>query len=304
MKGIMVSINDAVKLRENGKTYPQISEALGCSVSWCKSNLKHVKVLVKVKNPIRKCDLYRLLDGSYESFYWLGFLMADGHFSNKNRLKIIIAEKDKDHLEKLQKFLNVERVSLTEINGNKYLGFSAMDTYVISTLKAKYSIASSKTLNPCDISSLSGDQLFCLSIGFIDGDGCIDIQHKRVHAKLRIKCHSSWIDNLQYMYPESKIAINKQGYASASISDTTKLAELKQKAIDLNLPIMKRKWDIIDLAFKSKQQRTKNNMPIIVEMLELGYSQTYIGGLLGYSSSGLSTILKRSRANGKHILNR
>jgi len=39
----MVDKQKAIKLRENGCTYTQISEQLGCSVDWCKRNLKGVK---------------------------------------------------------------------------------------------------------------------------------------------------------------------------------------------------------------------------------------------------------------------
>ena len=32
----------AIILREQGKSYQEIAQQLGCSIPWCKANLKHV----------------------------------------------------------------------------------------------------------------------------------------------------------------------------------------------------------------------------------------------------------------------
>jgi hypothetical protein len=39
----------AIELRNQGKTYLQITEILGCSMSWCKQTLK------EFKKPVMKC---------------------------------------------------------------------------------------------------------------------------------------------------------------------------------------------------------------------------------------------------------
>lgn len=53
----MVDKIKALELREQGKTYAEISDELGCSVAWCKSNLKGTK-----KKDIKEEDYIALID--------------------------------------------------------------------------------------------------------------------------------------------------------------------------------------------------------------------------------------------------
>jgi len=50
---------------------------------------------------------FKLINGSNESLYWIGFCLADGHFNEKSKqLQINLAIKDFKHLKKLAKFIN------------------------------------------------------------------------------------------------------------------------------------------------------------------------------------------------------
>lgn len=51
----MVNKQEAIKLRELGLGYKEIAEKLGCSVQWCKVNLKDVQKNTKESNLIEKC---------------------------------------------------------------------------------------------------------------------------------------------------------------------------------------------------------------------------------------------------------
>lgn len=51
----MVDKVRGVKLREAGRTYQEIAEALGCSVQWCKVNLKSVPKNTKEISLLEKC---------------------------------------------------------------------------------------------------------------------------------------------------------------------------------------------------------------------------------------------------------
>ena len=243
---------------------------------------------------LRKCDLSRLLEDSYESYYWIGFLLADGHFSKKNRIKVVLAEKDVLHLEKLKYFLNISScMKQYTLNNKVYYEISAMDTKVFKVLVERFNISSNKTKEPCNISNLSEDKLFCLSIGFIDGDGSIRKVYKRPHPQLTVKCHASWLDNLRLMFPYASTRLDNTGYAKAGVTDSEVLKNIKLRAIEYSLPILQRKWDNIDLSFTSREQRIKNNLPIIKDMLMKGFSQKEICKLCGYSPSGLSQIIKK-----------
>ena len=49
----------------------------------------------------------KLLEDTPESFYWMGFLIADSHISIKNnRIELSLAEQDLEHLYKYSKFIN------------------------------------------------------------------------------------------------------------------------------------------------------------------------------------------------------
>jgi len=203
--------------------------------------------------PRKKCELSNLISGKPESFYWLGFLLADGSFDKRGRIKISLAIKDIGHLQKLQTFLNVENISITENRfGNKYCNLQALDSKVSKVLIERYCISTDKTKNPPNLSQCNADELFCISVGFIDGDGHISNLKNRVDFQLQVKCHASWIENLKLMYPNANTRINKSGYALSIISNTEYLKDIKRRAQNLALPLMSRKWDVVDLNFESK----------------------------------------------------
>ena len=123
------------------------------------------------------------------SYYWIGFLLADGHFGQKNILKITLSSLDKEHLYNLKTFLNIENI-LSERQG-KYLCLKAMDSNLVPKIKEKFDISNKKTYDPPkNLESIKNkDLLISLIIGFIDGDGCIANKNKAF--SLTVKCHSS-----------------------------------------------------------------------------------------------------------------
>lgn len=46
----MVDKVKAIELRKQGKQYAEIASILGCSISWCKNNLKDVVVTKEMTN--------------------------------------------------------------------------------------------------------------------------------------------------------------------------------------------------------------------------------------------------------------
>ena len=244
---------------------------------------------------MRNGNCYNLLSKSKESLYWLGFLLADGHFDNSNRLSIALHNKDIDHLRKLSRFLGGTKIS--KIKKHDHSKISIMHTEVISTLCEQYNIRSNKTIFPIDLSKLSSEELFCVSIGFIDGDGSIGFQYNRNDCIIRIQCHSSWIENLKLMYPQAKIKINTRGYSLVAISNSTHIKELKKRALEYNLPILKRKWDKIDLDFISRGERAKINYEQIEKLLNEGNSIMDISKTLSMKYTTVYMSIKRKNKN-------
>jgi hypothetical protein len=190
------------------------------------------------------------------SYYWMGFLLADGHFSENGIMKIKLSSIDKEHLYKLKGFIKADTI-LSE-SGGKYLTIKIMDKKVVASLKKKFNISNTKTYNPPNLDFIKrNDLLISLIAGFIDGDGYI--AKKKDAFCLSVKCHSSWLNNLdkfaKAIHPDSSANINGAGYAIFSISNIEKLQELKKKILKFKLPVLERKWDLIDL----KHFRNKKN---------------------------------------------
>lgn len=166
---------------------------------------------------IRKCDMSPLLEETPEAYYWIGFLLSDGHFSNGRvvfHLKLI----DSEHVIKFAKFINWTGTFIDR----KELGIRVepKHTEVVNELINKFDIKQAKTYNPPKTLLIHDAELLkCLVIGFIDGDGNITRQTRgRKDFMIRIKLHSSWFNILKEIcqiikYDDSHVIINKQGYA-------------------------------------------------------------------------------------------
>lgn len=243
---------------------------------------------------LRKFKLEKLNEGGLVSFYWLGFLLADGHFYNNGRVKITLSVKDEGHLEKFIDFIGHGKI-------RKYgnvCEVSIMDVHNSKVLMEKYKINSFKTISPPDLSHLTHEELLATSIGFIDGDGHIRRQLGREGAIVCVKVHSSWLETLSILFKDTRPFLQNSGYAFLSISEHKKVKELKIFSLSNGLPIMQRKWDLVNLDFTSKLERSNERLPIITEMLREGTSQKEIACILNMGKSNLSQLIKRHKLRG------
>lgn len=241
-------------------------------------------------------DLSPLLIENPLSMYWLGFLLADGHFSKINRLKLLLATKDKEHLQKFSDFIKL-KTTLKKVEEKAYY-LSVMDKEKVGKLKSKYDIASNKTCNPVNFevfNHLNNDCLVSLFIGMMDGDGHISQRDKSTPI-LYWKLYPSWlnfmiscinkmdkISNVKLHNPK----INNSGYASFICANSKFIYFLKKGAIRLNLPILERKWtfdenrlsktDIskVNLAKILKCKNKKMSYRGIMEKTGLSYNYIY-----------------------------
>lgn len=223
----------------------------------------------------RMSNLEVLLKDSHLTYYWIGFILADGNLSNNKRLSISLSIKDKQHILKLAKYLKctsiIEGFGSFKKNGTKtkFIKISAQNPEVVSQLCKKFDIKGNKTEYPPKVSSLkklNNKLLLSLIIGFIDGDGCIVKGKNRNSPLLTVKNHKSWLKNLslfkKHIYSILKIIpmhltsikahINNSGYAVISISDSAVLVNLKKFAVKNNLPILKRKWNRVSDTYKNR----------------------------------------------------
>jgi len=210
---------------------------------------------------------YDIFNDSLESYYWIGFLLADGHFSKETTIVLKVHIDDLDHIEKYKKFTKTDNITKIYYSVSKKFKCSSPTAKIticdgenVKNLCEKFDIKSNKTEFPPDIKTydITDDQLLSLIIGFIDGDGCIYITKHNPKGTMRIKVHSSWLENLKIMEEHIRVMsgvlfklnlskINNQGYASLMITKIPVLIYLKQFIIINNLPALTRKWDKINI---------------------------------------------------------
>jgi len=254
-------------------------------------------------------NLEKLLKNTYRAYYWIGFLMADGSINYKTyRLKIGLSMRDKIHLLRFADYINCPNVRK---GNNNSIELSIQDKYNIPKIIKKFGFVSRKSFNACNLFWLDNvDKNFFISflIGFIDGDGCINYQTNRKDCAIRIKIHSSWFNNLQLLSNKickplnlmpNKVHINNKGYSLLGFNNSIILNFLRRKTKELRLPVLNRKWDKIDISFKSRIVRSIERKEKIKDLLKQDINQTSIAKLLGMSKSGVSLLIKRNNLKKK-----
>ena len=216
------------------------------------------------KLPRRRSDLSILLEETHLTYYWLGFLFADGSFSKLDRLYFSLSIKDKEQIYKFKEFINYYGEYRFGKNKNGKIvsiGISSQDQIKVKYLKEKFSISNRKTYEPCNLKNIPEEFFLSWVVGFIDGDGSINYQTGRKDCFIKIKLHSSWLENLQFIsnFIAEKLSlipnvarINAKGYANVNFTHYKIPIFLKKHAIQHKLPMMARKWDRIDLNFVSR----------------------------------------------------
>ncbi len=239
--------------------------------------------------------LKKLLDESELSYYWIGFLVADGHFSLTHRLSVVLSHEDKDHLQKLCLYLNCD---LKVFRNTVYL--RVMDTITVPKITEKFRISNKKTYNP--IKNLILEETFLISFlaGFIDGDGYITFQHGRQDSRIEIKLHSSWYEwlldfneqLLQVLKINGSVSKNKNT-SKVSLANQDLLHLLKKKCIELELPILQRKWDKIDLSYKKKTIRSQEKKMLAQALENQGLTYSQIAKELQIPRGSIGYLLKK-----------
>lgn len=239
-------------------------------------------------------DLSKLLEDNPISWYWIGFILADGSIIN-GRLQIGLSIKDKEHLLKFAEFINYSG-SFAETTTS--IQVAVKDLEIVNKICNKYNILPKKTYNPPSIlNTLSIDALYCILAGFIDGDGTIRHPNKRKDFFLRIKNHSTWKNVLKLfgtlITDKECVKINNQGYAELCITNTKILQEFKSKILSYNLPLLTRKWDIIDINYISKLSKAEELRNKVLELLKQGIKQQDIAIICNTSPANVSKIKKQ-----------
>lgn len=255
----------------------------------------------KISNNKRYGDLSILLENTYESFYWIGFILADGNIKN-NRLKFGLSDKDLNQVKKFADYIKYKQdiiVLHRELN-NKQFGFcglSVQDSKIVKEIKDKFDIHDNKTYNPPKtILKWNKKLLLAMFAGYIDGDGSIIKKTNRKDAKLRIQVHSSWLDILKefnsLISDKNYCFINNRGYAVLQIEEFPIIRNLKIELLKLHIPLLNRKWNNIDINYINKLERGRIIRPLIKKDFKNGLTRKEICEKYKVSPAFLTTVLK------------
>lgn len=254
--------------------------------SWDSIKLKSKSIGISRSNDFfRYSNMSVLLKDESQSFYWVGFILADGHINNKERIKVEISIKDVEHLKKFKNYIETDKISINDKNCRLLF----QNKEICPKLCDKFDILSNKTYNPPNFSlyNFNKELIFSLIIGFIDGDGNINKLQKRNDCNLRIRLHKSWLSNLifmenflyQYFGIEKNNILSKignDGYSTLTISNNILLKKIKNECISLDIPIMKRKWDKIDENRLTRYEKSLKIKQDIIDLKISGFKNIFI----------------------------
>lgn len=244
------------------------------------------------------------------SFYWLGFLLADGHFrkmpSSSIELSVELSNKDLTHLQTLLLFLGRDISSYSSRTRQTKLS-AGLQTHVsfrlssneLCDLVAYFDIHHNKTKFPPNITnylSLSLLQKQCLLIGYIDGDGFV--RGRLGHRDGKLECHSSWISMYEFFnsFLITPYTISCKEEKVILFLSSVDVGNLYEMACRESLPILMRKWKSVkeSLAYKKPSQTNKKTeiLKQTVSKLKLDYTQKQIGEKLNITIDTVKYIYK------------
>jgi len=198
-----------------------------------------------------------------ENCYWAGFIAADGCLWKRgDAVELSLQERDKSHLENFAKCVGyngpiVKRKSAgsfpTKQECYRIICYHTQQWHQDLGMNFNITPCKSLTLRPPNLSS---DLALAFIAGYIDGDGCINIDISRKDG-IRISMLGTegllmWVKNIVDQI--SKYNYNNQGFASPRKHRNVfqyqvrgkRAADIFNVVKQLNLPTIKRKWSKFD----------------------------------------------------------
>ena len=207
------------------------------------------------KRKVKKCNDYYFSIPNLENSYWAGFFAADGNVGSYNRVALQLSVKDIEHLRKFYNSLEADNkfTVYKRKNGIEMCSFSVNSEQIVNDLKNNFNITPRKTFTLEFPEQLSDENKLAFIVGYIDGDGCIS---KRVGYNL---CAISIIGNYKFLsslkntlyglcseeQKNTSEVRKKDGIFSIVFSKKATVKLLKNKADEMNIPKLSRKWDKI-----------------------------------------------------------
>jgi hypothetical protein len=266
----------------------KISENL--KISLVALYVKANKLKLKTFRPNNNLEI--LLNMELQSLYWIGFIMADGHFHKSQKyLRVQVSKKDENHLKEYVEYIGGNRqikFSKTKISkiGKVFDScyYQCNHLKAVSEIKRRFDMSNDKSRNPPNLekvfSTLSDNQKIALIIGFIDGDGYVQLCHsgsnkKFTRIKINIECHFSWFNNLNFIKKFLYTKVNKLHRCTSARINHDNLARIEIcctavnnmlfEFIKLNdLTVLGRKWGNFEKVKKFNRHNMTTTVPNVI----------------------------------------
>jgi hypothetical protein len=193
-----------------------------------------------------KQDL-RLLDGSKESAYWLGFLLADGSINKVGDIKLSLSIKDREHLEKFRLYLGLSKIrEYIGTSNTKMLQVRTGDVRYINAL-AYWGIVPAKSYSVGFNISIDPLLLGYYLVGWFDGDGHFNWKQPRFSItgnQYQIKWYGDKLKQLSYLGTVTYTLPKDRVWGKLYVTGGNQVSSL----IEILMPFAKefgisRKWD-------------------------------------------------------------
>lgn len=199
---------------------------------------------------VRVNSLDKLIkDESLQTFYWIGFLLADGSFYDKSKFEFALKNSDKYVLEEFSRYIGyIGDIKYKESTNCNRICFS--NSLSIPKFMAKYGFQPNKTYNPINFDyfrKYTREQLLSLLIGIIDGDGNISKNGSDYNNRITITSHKVWESFYKELFDYLGI-----DWRCTSVKDTNAISirickreyclMLKKFILNNNLFYLQRKW--------------------------------------------------------------
>ena len=248
----------------------------------------------------------QLLEDTTESYYWIGYLMADGCISYPDlRLSFSQSNRYRTQVIKFVRYVNRG----TPHYRKNALAISIRDKDNMPKIVKKFGFTKRKTYNPCNIQWLDSiDESFFLSflVGYIDGDGCVsrcNINNKNSQDfTISIIGHNSWADNFELINKRlckivglkpNMVHINHQKLAVLNFGKRKIIRFLQGKIKELQLPASY-KWDKIGTLKRNRLEIGRHRVREVKRLLDEGWTKVEIAEKLRMSKAGITHIIQRN----------
>lgn len=179
-------INELVSSYENGASTEELADI-------CEVNVKTIYKILKEAGVVLQPNRYRKYKfnehyfdkiDTTEKAYWLGFLFADGSVANdRDRISVALAEKDKLHIEKFAKALEIETPITynTKTKSNRLV----INSRILKEALVKLGCVPNKSFCNVEVPLMDTPELCKAFIrGYFDGDGCLTYNEKSNRYKI------------------------------------------------------------------------------------------------------------------------